>query len=313
MFDTRSNASNQADIVAAMQGRREEAKESEPTVEVESPDGTDEVNASTEHESQDTSEDYSNDDYEATEEAEELDNQPEKYTVKVNGEELEVDIDELKGGYQRDSDYRKKTMAVAEERKAVEADKAEIAARIDKLESLIKTEDEQVDWDYLKDNDPAQYVKLKDQHDERKAVLEEERTKQQAEYEKQRTEYINTESQLLAEKMGATWVDDKRKETFTKAQTYLTELGVKPEELSQLADHRLWYAIFEAAEYAEFKKTKGRVKEELTKAPKSVKPGQKVAPSQRKLDDAYKGIQKSNKHNEAQALVEAMKAKRKQR
>lgn len=313
MFDTQSNASNQQSIVAAMQSRREEAKESEPTVEVESPDGTDEVVEASEYESQDTSEDYSNDDYEATEEADELDSQPEKYTVKVNGEELEVDIDELKGGYQRDSDYRKKTMAIAEDRKAIEAEKAEVAERINRLESLIKTEDEQVDWDYLKNNDPAEYVRLKDAHEERKAVLEEEKTKQQAEFEKQRSQYINTESQLLAEKMGATWVDEKRKESFTKAQSYLTELGVKPEEVSQLSDHRLWYAIFEAAEYAEFKKTKGRVKEELTKAPKSVKPGQKLSPSQRKLDDAKKGIQRANKHNEADAIVNALKAKRKQR
>jgi hypothetical protein len=43
-----------------------------------------------------------------------------KFKVKVDGEELEVPLDELLAGYQRQSDYTRKTQALAEERKRIE-------------------------------------------------------------------------------------------------------------------------------------------------------------------------------------------------
>ena len=68
---------------------------------------------------------------EATEEVEETEEtdeeveveeevEPETYKVKVNGEEFEVDIDELKAGYQRQSDYTRKSQELAEQRKQTE-------------------------------------------------------------------------------------------------------------------------------------------------------------------------------------------------
>jgi len=49
-----------------------------------------------------------------------------KYRVKVNGEELEVSLDELLNGYSRTADYQKKTQSLAEQRKAVEAERVKI-------------------------------------------------------------------------------------------------------------------------------------------------------------------------------------------
>jgi hypothetical protein len=48
-----------------------------------------------------------------------------KYTIKVDGEELEVGIDELKNGYQRQADYTRKSQALAEQRKETEAIQSE--------------------------------------------------------------------------------------------------------------------------------------------------------------------------------------------
>jgi hypothetical protein len=57
----------------------------------------------------------------AEEEPEESEDEPEPtYKVKVNGEEVEVPLSELTKGYSREQDYTKKTMALAEERKAPE-------------------------------------------------------------------------------------------------------------------------------------------------------------------------------------------------
>jgi hypothetical protein len=46
---------------------------------------------------------------------------PQAYTVKVDGEEFEVTLDELRDGYQRQSDYTRKSQSLAEQRKAYEA------------------------------------------------------------------------------------------------------------------------------------------------------------------------------------------------
>jgi hypothetical protein len=45
---------------------------------------------------------------------------PETLKVKVDGQEIEVPLEELKAGYSRTADYTRKTMALAEERKQIE-------------------------------------------------------------------------------------------------------------------------------------------------------------------------------------------------
>ena len=43
------------------------------------------------------------------------------YRVKVDGEEFEVSLDEIRDGYQRQSDYTRKSQSLAEQRKSYEA------------------------------------------------------------------------------------------------------------------------------------------------------------------------------------------------
>ena len=61
-------------------------------------------------------------DSEAEEEEESKEGDDTEVAVVVDGEELTVTMDELKKGYSRQSDYTKKTQALAEERKQLEED-----------------------------------------------------------------------------------------------------------------------------------------------------------------------------------------------
>ena len=100
-----------------------------------------------------------------------------KYTIKVDGEELEVGIEELKNGYQRQADYTRKSQALAEQRKETE----QIQSERQKLEqerqmyanglqmlqeqqSSKLQEFENVDWTALKTEDPYQYMLKKDEY-----------------------------------------------------------------------------------------------------------------------------------------------------
>jgi hypothetical protein len=90
-----------------------------------------------------------------------------KYTIKVDGEELEVGIEELKNGYQRQADYTRKSQALAEQRKETEQIQSE-RQRLEQERQMYANglqmlqeqqnaklqEFNSVDWDTLKNEDP---------------------------------------------------------------------------------------------------------------------------------------------------------------
>ena len=54
---------------------------------------------------------------EVTEETQTESQEPNLHRLKVNGQEIEVSLDELKAGYSRDSDYRQKTHTLGMEKR----------------------------------------------------------------------------------------------------------------------------------------------------------------------------------------------------
>ena len=82
-------------------------------------------------ESEEESED--DDDYEATDDRDAEGEDKEVYTVKVDGEEIEVSLDELQQGYQRQSDYTKKTQGLSEERREIEDVRGQVSQELQYL------------------------------------------------------------------------------------------------------------------------------------------------------------------------------------
>lgn len=114
------------------------------------------------------------DEGEDTEEQSEQEPQlPTTLRVKVNGEEVEVTLDELQKGYSRQSDYSRKTQQLAEERKAflseaeaIRQERAQYATLLNALQQQLHSTqqlDQQPDWDRLYDEDPIQATKLERQ------------------------------------------------------------------------------------------------------------------------------------------------------
>lgn len=87
------------------------------------------------------------------------------YTIKVDGKEIQVTLDELKNGYQRQSDYTRKAMAVSEQRKEAEAQMQQAKAErqqywdgLSKAQAVIEAElnqFSQVDLVQLSQEDPV--------------------------------------------------------------------------------------------------------------------------------------------------------------
>lgn len=312
MFDNPKGSSIE-ETVAQMRANREEQQKPESDLESETTGGTEEttVQESQETEAEGFELEAEVDGEIAQDDTGEEVEAPSTYTVKVDGEEMEVNLDELRSGYQRDQDYRKKTMALAEQRKQVEVENAAVAERVGKLESLIGQTEESVDWETLQDTDPHEYIRLKKLQEDRKATLEAERNAQAAKTQEKRQQVIAEETKKLVEHMGPTWVDDKRTKTFDEANAYLESMGVSQEESSTFIDSRLWKMIFDATEYQKLKSNKTKVSEEIRTAPKSVKPGtQRRTKSQTEVDSAKARLKGSNKLNETDNAVAFLKAKR---
>ena len=97
--------------------------------------------------------------------------QAELYTVKVNGQEIQVTLDELLSGYSRQSDYTRKSQEIAERRKAIEAMEQEITAEREQYAALLPQMRAQLeqqlqaepDWDKLYEKNPVEAVKLERQ------------------------------------------------------------------------------------------------------------------------------------------------------
>ena len=214
-----------------------------------------------------------------------------KYTVKVDGEELEVGIDELKNGYQRQADYTRKSQALAEQRKETEQIQSE-RQRLEQERQMYanglqmlqeqqsaKLKDfDNVDWEGLKTEDPYQYMIKKDEYrdaQERITNLVQEQQAVQQEQAQQaqqaRAHFVQQEYNRLVQALPE-WNDSKS--TIKKdVQDYAISAGFLPEEVSQLADHRSILVIKKAMEFDKLTTKVAPKKKAVKKVPKVQKSG----------------------------------------
>ena len=102
------------------------------------------------------------------------------FTVKVDGQEVEVTQEELVNGYSRQQDYTRKTQELSQQRKTIEQQQAELEQRdaiysqlLPKMEAQLKgVLGEEPDWQRLYEDDPVGYVREKQLWDEQKQKLE---------------------------------------------------------------------------------------------------------------------------------------------
>ena len=246
-----------------------------------------------------------------------------KYTIKVDGKDYEVGIDELKNGYQRQADYTRKSQALAEQRKETEQIQSErmqleqerqmYANGLQMLQEqqAAKLNDfDSVDWEALKAEDPYQYMIKKDEYRdaqervsnvvaEQQAVRQEQaRQSQQA-----RAHFVQQEYTRLTEALPE-W-NDKDSTIKKDIQEYATSVGFRPEEISQLADHRSVLIIKKAMEFDKLTKKVAPKKKAVKKVPKVQKSGRGNSKEDVATEVAKKKrarLRKSGKQDDAASL-----------
>lgn len=226
---------------------------------------------------------------EAVEQEEEVEELP-RYRVKVSGEEVEVTLDELLNGYSRTADYQKKTQSLAEQRKAVEAERVKIeeaaktretyAQRLQVIEQLLQQQDQGQDLASLKSEDPIAYAvamaekmerdkQLQAVQAEKARVQQEQQSYQQAQLQK----HIQAEQQKLIEAIPEFKDDVKAEVVRRDIRNYAKSIGFTDQELSQVYDSRAVLALYKAAQFDKLMANKGVATKKVATAPKTIRPG----------------------------------------
>jgi hypothetical protein len=211
------------------------------------------------------------------------------YRVKAAGEEREVTLDELIKSYQLGTDYTKKSQAVAEERKAVEAERQAIqeakvlrdtyAQRLEMIEQMLAPQQED-DLEYLKETDPIGYsVKVAEmvQREKQLAAAQAERSRIQQQQEQDRQAQMQ---QMVAEEMQKLssyipeFSDPAKGETIRNdIRAFGKQIGFSDQELAAVYDSRAVLTLYKAMQYDKLVASKPAITKKVNEAPKAIKPG----------------------------------------
>jgi hypothetical protein len=252
---------------------------------------------------------------EATEDIDESSEEP-AYTVKVDGNEMEVTLNELLRGYQREADYTRKTSELSLEKSKyndlLQQSQSEINQKLSKLNELtgmaqqeLQREYSNIDFEKLYEDDPVEAAKL--EHKMRKRaenlqqIQEETRANQMQEFQKYIQEQQNKVAQLIPE------FNDPAKASKIKSdmRNYLTKLGYKDQEINSVYDSRQVVLIKDAMAYDKLKKSNVKVTKKVAQAPKVVKPGvakTKADEARRQRQEKLNRLKKSGRVKDAAKL-----------
>jgi len=259
---------------------------------------------------------------EGDEDADEAPTAAQTFRVKVDGEEVEVPLDELLKGYSRTADYTRKTQAIAEARKNAEAEAAQAreerqryAQTLQVLEAQLKAaQPPEIDWDRLYQENPVEWVRQRElvrTRQEQQAWVENQRRalveKQALEEQQEAERTLDSERAKLLEQLPE-WRDaTKARAEKAKIVSYATEkLGFSTDEISDLYDARAVLALRKAMLYDELMTRQKDLRPKIQQKAKPMKAGVSVPVTTKsvKSRDALSKLQRSGSTRDAAAVFE---------
>ena len=206
--------------------------------------------------------------------------------IELDGEETSLeDIRTWKNGHIMQADYTKKTTAhsqfakkerdeLALDRETLTNANAEVSNMRDMLTVLVE-EDEAIDWPELKEDDPEEYIKLKEKADSRKEALA--KVKADRETPADDPVFIQAERKKFWD-AHPEWLDKDNKVTdVCKADTalmnkYVAKSGYSTEEFNKLTSSKDLTTILKAAKFDELQEKSRKITEKRVKVPVVTKP-----------------------------------------
>ena len=241
--------------------------------------------------------------------------------IKIDGKEVPVKLSELKNGYQRQADYTRKTMEVAETRKTADAEiaqarqernqrAAQLAELANQTQALLNVQTQGVNWQNLLDTDPVEYLKQQRTAQERQAHLQainQERqrlhSQQQAETAEAQANYLQSQQRELLAKLPE-WSDEtKAKAEKAALRDFLVNEGFDADSLNQITDARAVVLARKAMLYDQMmSKAQAAAKKVATLPTKVERPGSPEAQGLDRRAASFQRLGKTGKIEDAAAL-----------
>lgn len=274
------------------------------------------------------------DETDESEEVEELDEdeapepqaeEPQRFTVKVDGEETEVTLEELRAGYSRQSDYTRKTQEIAQQRKTIEQEiqaareeRERYAKQLEELATLQPQvqEPSQEQWEALYRENPVEWVRQRElwresKEKREKLVREQQQVafQQQQEQAQKLQQTVTEERQKLVEAIPE-WRDPEvAKREIGEIRRFAMDAGFTENEVAQIYDHRAVKVLHDAVRYRQLMNKQAALTPMKPKSPKTAPPGASATPAEQQSASAKKlkqRLRETGRLQDAAALMENM-------
>jgi hypothetical protein len=208
------------------------------------------------------------------------------HKVKVAGQEFDVSLGELKNGYSRDADYRRKTEELSYEKKQFvsesEKQRQDYSSKLNELNQLMSVAQQQLnsevnstDLDKLWDEDPTEAAKIEHRLKRKQEQLNQAMNKTQIEQQNQRKASLQSEQRKLVMKMPEFSDPVKATALSSNMRTYLLSNGYNNLEISNIYDHRHIMLVNDAMKYRSMQNSKPNLAKKITKPGKVFSSGVK--------------------------------------
>ena len=251
--------------------------------------------------------------------------EPKTFTVKIDGEDVEVNEDELLAGYSRTADYTRKSQVLAEQRKkadeelaATQQERQRLQSQLEQLSKANESEIEtlkKTDWERLKLTNQTDYLLKKDRYDDllaqQKAIDEQTQKIEQEkanEFRKKWNESLEENKKLIVKKIPKYFDPEEGIKLQNNIRQFGLNEGLSDEELDSMIDARAVNILYKAMLYDQLQSTKISSKKSKV-VPKMQRPGTpstRAEVSSEKVKAHRARLKRSGKVDDAAALIKSM-------
>ena len=208
------------------------------------------------------------------------------HQVIVNGERIDVNLEELKAGYQKDADYRRKTEEIALQKRELKSEedrlKNQYSTKMDDLNSLVVTLNAEInndmnskELDKLWEEDPTEAARVDRRIQKRKNTIQEAQQRLREHQKSQFQEILRDEQRKLHLKHPEIVDPIKGATVKTNIVNYLSSKGFSNEDVSNIVDSRYFDVIIDGMNFQKTKSVKPNLVSKKVKPSKFVKSGVK--------------------------------------
>ena len=206
------------------------------------------------------------------------------YKVKVAGQEFDVTLDELRNGYSRDADYRRKTEELSHEKKQFmsesEKQRQDYSQKLNEMNQLLSNAQQELnseisssDLEALYDEDPAQAAKIEHRLRRKQEKLASALQKTQSEQKKQFDGYLQMERTKLVNKIPDFADPGKASNLKNNMRSHLAKYGFNDSEIAQVYDHRILMLVNDAMKFGNLQKAKPNIAKKISKPSRTFSSG----------------------------------------